>query len=140
MNDVAVICLGNRYLAGDDLGCRAFDQLAGTLAGIDVVDGGLCGLDLLMLLEGRRRVIFVDAVAGLAAAGEIVVLGGDQVAAHAGRYGHSAGLPYLLRMLPHACAAPLPEVVLVGAEGCCADEAVVQALTRRCQEVARHGP
>lgn len=138
----AVICLGNRYIPGDDLGYRVFDRLTGGEAridaDIDVIDGGLAGLDLLRLIEGRRRVVFVDAVAGIAPPGEIVVLDRAAVAAHAGGYGHSAGLPYLLHMLPQVCAAPLPEIALVGAEGA-PDAATVRMLAERSLEIACHG-
>jgi len=136
----AVICLGNRYVAGDDVGCRVFDYLSQTELPreVEVIDGGLCGLDLLRLVEGRRRVVFVDAVAGLAAAGATVVLQQEQVAGYAGRYGHGAGLPYLLRLLPQVCATPLPQIALVGAAGD-ADEAAVRRLALRCMEVAVDG-
>lgn len=141
MNAAAtVICLGNRFVPGDDAGCRVFDHLAGGVLPpeIELIDGGLCGLNLLGLVEGRRRVVFVDAVAGIAQPGSIVVLGRDQVSAHAGSYGHGAGLPYLLQLLPQVCAAPLPEIALVGAEGAL-DETAVRALAERCLEVATHG-
>jgi hydrogenase maturation protease len=138
MNAAAVICLGNRFVAGDDAGCRVFDHLTGSALpeGIELVDGGLCGLDLLRLVEGRRRVVFVDAVAGMARPGDIAVLGREQIAACAGSYGHGAGLPYLLQLLPQVCAAPLPEIALVGAEGSL-DEAAIHALAQRAMEVAR---
>jgi hydrogenase maturation protease len=143
VGELAVICIGNRYAADDAVGCKVFDRLrAGSLAAeaadVDVIDGGLCGLDLLREIEGRRRVVFVDALAGIAAAGEIVVLDRDEAAAYAGAYGHAAGLPYLLSVLPDVCEAPLPEVALVGVEGA-ADEALLQALARRSLEVVRHG-
>ncbi|MDD5240233.1 MAG: hydrogenase maturation protease [Sulfuricella sp.] len=140
MAATAIICLGNRYVADDDVGCRVFDCLIGSAIpqGIEIFDGGLCGLDLLRLVEGRRRVVFVDALAGVADAGDIVVLNREQVAGYAGRYGHGAGLPYLLRLLPQVCAAPLPEIALVGAEGAM-DEPAVRALAERSMEVAIHG-
>ncbi|MDP2810962.1 MAG: hydrogenase maturation protease [Rhodocyclaceae bacterium] len=140
MAATAIICLGNRFVAGDDIGCRVYDRLASasTTQGVDVIDGGLCGLDLLRLMEGRRRVVFADAVAGLAAEGGIAVLDHDEVAAYAVNYGHGAGLPYLLHMLPRACPPPWPEIALVGADGA-ADEATVHALAARCVEIAIHG-
>ena len=140
MAATAVICLGNRYLAADDLGCRVYDYLATQdLPGdIELIDGGLCGLDLLNLVEGRQRVVFVDAVAGIADAGAVVVLSQDQVAAYAGRYGHAAGLPYLLGLLPQVCAAPLPHVALVGGRGG-ADGPAPEALAARCLQLAMRG-
>lgn len=140
MAATAVICLGNRFVPGDDAGCRVYDRLSGADApqDIDVIDGGLCGLDLLRLVEGRRRVVFVDAVAGMAETGGIVVLDREQAAAYAGRYGHGAGLPYLLRLLPRVCEAPLPDIALVGVEAP-ADAPAIRALAQRCMEVAIHG-
>lgn len=135
-----IICVGNRYVAGDDVGCRVFDYLSDIDLPdeTEIIDGGLCGLDLLRLLEGKRRVVFVDALAGLADTGAIVVLSREQVSAYAGRYGHGAGLPYLLRLLPLVGAAPLPEIVLVGTEGGAAEPAI-RTLAARCLEVAIHG-
>lgn len=140
MADTAVICLGNRYVAADALGCRVHDHLATlSIAGeVDVVDGGLCGLDLLRLIENRARVVFVDAVAGFGDAGRTVVLDRAAIAAHAGTYGHGAGLPYLLRMLPALLPPPLPEIVLVGQEGE-ADAPAVRRIAERSLEIARHG-
>jgi len=140
MAAIAVICLGNRYVPGDDVGCRVYDQLAGSTMPpeVEVIDGGLCGLDLLRLMEGKRRVVFADAVAGMAETGEVVVLSRQQVADYAGRYGHGAGLPYLLRLLPQVCRPPLPEIALVGAEGA-VDDSTVRILAERCLEIAIHG-
>lgn len=140
MAATAIICLGNRYVPGDDVGCRVYDHLAGSALPpeVEIIDGGLCGLDLLRPVEGKRRVVFADAVAGLAEPGEIVVLSREQVAGYAGRYGHGAGLPYLLQLLPQVCQPPLPEIALVGAEGV-VDEDTIRILAERCMEIAIHG-
>lgn len=140
MAAIAVICLGNRYVPGDDVGCRVFDHLTGisTPPEVEIIDGGLCGLDLLRLVEGKRRVVFADAVKGMAEPGEPVVLNREQVAGYAGRYGHAAGLPYLLQLLPLVCCTPLPEIALVGAEGA-VDERTVRILAKRCMEIAMLG-
>lgn len=140
MGTTAIICLGNRYVADDAVGCRVYDHLTGIEAplDIDIVDGGLCGLDLLWLIEGKRRVVFADAVTGLAEPGHIVVLDRDQTAAYATTYGHGAGLPYLLHMLPKVCRAPWPEIALVGIEGK-ADDRDVHTFAQRCLEIASHG-
>ncbi len=139
MNALAVICIGNRYAVEDAVGCEVFDRLSGeTTSDVDIIDGGLCGLNLLREIEGRRRVVFVDALSGIGEAGEIVVLDRDAVAAYAGDYGHAAGLPYLLHMLPQVCDGPVPDIALVGASGRL-DETALQALARRSLEVARHG-
>lgn len=138
MTPVAVICIGNRYLPGDDLGPRVFDRLNGSsgAAGIDLIDGGLCGLNLLRSIEGRRRVVFVDAVAGVGR--KIVSLDVESAVTQRGNYGHAAGLPYLLRMAPLVCSGPLPEITLIGAEGPL-DEQLLAAVAARSLEVAQRG-
>lgn len=140
MGASAIICLGNRYLAGDDIGCRVFDHLnqAPRRPGVDLIDGGLCGLDLLSLMEGRERVVFADALAGPVATDRVVVQECSEVVAQASHYGHSAGLPYLLSMMRLVLAPPWPQVTLVGASGA-AGERTLLALAERCMEIASRG-
>ena len=112
-----VICLGNRLVPGDDAGPRVYDRLAGVPLppGVEVIDGGLAGLNLLRLVEGAEQVIFVDAVQGSCAAGGVEMLDAEQVASTAEvGFDHRAGLAYLLRVLPRVCAGPLPRVGIVG--------------------------
>ncbi|MBI2299473.1 MAG: hydrogenase maturation protease [Armatimonadetes bacterium] len=97
---VRIIGVGNRFVAGDDLGPRVCDHLRERPlpAGVTVLDGGLAGLDLLYWMDGAERVVFVDAVAGARAEDAPVVLTGREAAGLApARFGHEAGLPYLLR-------------------------------------------
>lgn len=115
-----IICVGNRLHPRDDLGRRVFDRLRGQElpAGVELIDGGLAGLNLLGMLEGAERVVFVDALKGFGDPGRPVVIDGIR---EAGRmepeYGHSGGLAYVLRALPAVCEGPLPAVRVVGAEG-----------------------
>lgn len=125
-----IVCVGNRFVREDDFGPRVYDALAGIdrPAGVEIVDGGLAGLDLLRFLEDGRPIIFVDAVSGFAPAGEITVIDGDDVARQAtGAFGHQAGLPFLLRLLPAVVDNPPPRIRLVGCEGAASDGAVRQA-------------
>jgi len=121
--NTAIICLGNRLVAADAAGPAVFDCLASLQplpAGIELVDAGLAGLNLLPLLERGGRVVFVDAVQGYAGADEIVVLdqGDLQSVTDPGRYDHSAGLAYVVAVLPEVCEGEPPaEMVLVGLEG-----------------------
>ncbi|CUW39306.1 putative hydrogenase maturation protease [Magnetospirillum sp. XM-1] len=113
-----IICVGNRLVPGDDLGPRVHDLLAGSAlpVGVELVDGGLRGLDLLRAVEGAARAVFVDCVEGFAPPGEVVTLARGEVADLAdGAWGHDAGLPYLFAMLPLACDGEMPEVTLIGA-------------------------
>ncbi|MBF0438130.1 MAG: hydrogenase maturation protease [Magnetococcales bacterium] len=141
MQKTLIICVGNRFFSEDDTGPRVYDHLLGLSdrpEDIGVIDGGLAGLALLPLLEGRQRVVFVDRLEGLAPPGEPVILTGDRVAAMAEGYGHNAGIPFLLAMLPKVCSSPWPECLVVGMSGD-ADEPMIDQLARFSIEVARNG-
>ena len=137
----AVICCGNRLYPGDDLGSRVFDCLVdkGMPEGIALIDGGLAGLDLLNLMEGRNRVVLVDALAaGFIADGRLdqpLILAREELAEMAGNYGHGAGLPWLAAIAPDVLD-PLPEILLVGAE---ASDGMIERVVETCIEVALHG-
>ena len=119
-----VICVGNRFVDADAAGPRVFDQLGGVTLpdGVEIVDGGLGGIDLVGFVDGCERVVFVDAIDGFAAPGSVVLLSAaDAAGAQAdGReepFGHGAGLGYLLRALPLLCERAVPDVRVVGVEG-----------------------
>lgn len=114
-----IICIGNRYDSEDAAGPKVYDRLLrNILPGyIEVIDGGLAGIDLLRFIEGAELVVFVDSVSGFGKPNEIVILEGANVAAFAGsRYDHSSGLAYLLRILPEVCEGAIPQIILVGIE------------------------
>jgi hydrogenase maturation protease len=139
-----IICIGNRFVADDAAGPAVYDRLMQMqpLPGhIEVIDGGIMGLNLLPLLERGGRVIFVDAVSGFGTPGEIVLLSRQEIlhADNAFQFDHNAGLAYLLAVLPRVCDGEMPEeIALVGVEGTCspqlADRAAVLSL-----DVAIHG-
>jgi hydrogenase maturation protease len=128
-----IICIGNRFVEEDAAGLQVFDSLQAMPAlptGIEVVEGGLAGLNLLFLLEQGGRVVFVDAVKGFAQTGEIVLLTHREILETASQFpfGHGAGLPYLLAVLPKVCEGELPEdIVLLGLEGRCFGQTIEKA-------------
>jgi len=115
-----IICVGNRYFPGDDTGPKVYDFLLGVPLPPDVqlIDGGLMGLDLLRFVEDAERVVFVDSVSGFGRPGEIVILDGASLLkrAAAADYGHSGGIGYLFRVLPAVCEGQIPDIVLIGVE------------------------
>ncbi len=114
-----IICIGQRYSPEDAVGPVVYDRLAAMAPpGVEVIDGGLAGLGLLRFVEGADRVVFVDAVRGFARTQRVLTLDPAEVASFAeGAYGHSSGLPYLLRALPAVCEGRAPEIAIVGIEG-----------------------
>jgi hydrogenase maturation protease len=110
-------------------------------ADIEIIDGGLRGLNLLPLLEKGGRIVFVDAVSGYGLPGQIVLLDQQEIVNTMTEcsFDHNAGLAYLLAVLPKVCDGEMPEeIVLVGLE----DEYTPQAVERAaslCLDVAVHG-
>jgi hydrogenase maturation protease len=79
---VTLIGLGNILLRDDGVGVHAvrYIQEHCTIpAGLEIVDGGTTGLDLLPFIEGRQRVIFVDTVNFNQAPGFIGVLKNEAI-------------------------------------------------------------
>lgn len=117
-----IICIGNRYVFRDAAGCAVYDRIREWQPvlpdDIDVVDGGVAGLNLLSLVEETECVVFVDSIMGATGAGGLVTMTGAEVAALADEtYSHAAGLPYLLRVLPGVIAGRMPHIVVIGIEG-----------------------
>ena len=77
-----IIGLGN-LLAGDDgVGVHVVGELARRKLppGVQVIDGGNCGLGLLSLLEGAQQVIIIDAILCAKAPGSVLQLDGRRFA------------------------------------------------------------
>ena len=112
-----VICIGNRYVESDAAGPALYDYLLGLPLPPDteLIDGGLAGLNLLGFFEQTERVIVVDTVSGFGERQGPVILSPDQIMPLASdQYGHAAGLPYLLRILPEVLEGAMPEIFVVG--------------------------
>ncbi len=133
-----VICVGNRFVDQDDAGPRVYDYLADKPLppGVEVVEGGLGGLNLLGVMEGAAVVVFVDTISGFADPGEVVVLDGLKEATKMDAdFGHSGGLTYLLKVLPEVWEGDPPRVLVVGMEGA-ADESAIELLAETSLRVA----
>ncbi len=140
----SIICIGNRFVAGDAVGAQVFDRLLempSLPAEVKIVEGGTAGLNLLPLLEEGGRVVFVDAVSGFTKPGEIVLLETREIVStlDTAHFDHEAGLAYLLAVLPKVCDGDMPEeIVLVGLEGECTAQMIDQA-ARMSITIAAHG-
>ncbi len=101
MTKTVILGVGNLLLTDDGVGIHAIQKLQADYelpAGVQVVDGGTCGLDLLQFLEGVDHLIIIDAARLGKAPGSIVRLEGDQVPAYLAlkTSPHEIGLPELL--------------------------------------------
>jgi len=134
-----IVCLGTSLVEGDAAGPHIFERLRQMElpAQVELVDGGLKGLNLLAALERIERVVFVDSVQGFRQSPGIVMLPlpHPDIDDQAGCYGHQAGLGYLLAIAPAVLEKPLPECLLVGIEGPPGPEVCLEA-AQRCIQLA----
>jgi hydrogenase maturation protease len=82
--DVLILGLGNTLLRDEGVGVHAvnaLDQRYRMPEGIETLDGGTSGMDLLDAIAGRERLIVCDAIKSEAAPGSVVRIDGDDVAA-----------------------------------------------------------
>lgn len=142
---IRIICIGNRFYLPDSGGPQVYDILFETQlpATVELIDGGLSGLNLLGLLENVDYVIFVDSVEGFLPDGGVViaedpVLDLEWQTSH----DHSSGLAYLLRSAAVALDGPMPGIYLVGMEGKMTS-GLCQEAAQKCLQLARkliHAP
>ena len=63
---IRILGFGSPIMGNDGVGLKVIEILQTMelqeLEGIDIVDAGVCGLDLLNLIEDARKVIIVDAI------------------------------------------------------------------------------
>ena len=127
-----IICIGNRLVENDRAGIDVYDRLVlkKIPEHIELIEGGIAGLNLLCFLENVVNVVFVDAVCGFTAPGEIVVLNKEQIKNEIRdkHYGHYSGIAYLLTVLPKVCEGDLPrKIFLIGLEGRCSPQTINRA-------------
>jgi hydrogenase maturation protease len=117
-NSVCVIGLGNMILQDDAIGLYVTETIKEHYRfepQIDLLDGGTAGLDLLPVIEGYEKVLFVDAVDAGEPPGAIVILEGDAIPSFLAAQVsvHHVGLSDLLFAARMADLLPA-EVCLVG--------------------------
>jgi len=115
---VTLIGLGNILLRDEGVGVQAVRALSERYEappGLEIVDGGTSALDLLPYIEGRDRVLFVDAVNFGKAPGYIGVLQNAEIPAFFGAKSslHHLGLADVLAAAQLLDSLP-PEICLLG--------------------------
>ena len=139
-----IICIGNRFVGEDAVGLDVLailQEMQPISAEIEIIEGGLAGLNLLPLFERGGRVVLVDAVSRFTQPDHIVLLDNHEILNTFDQYhfDHEAGLAYLLAVLPKVCDGEMPEeIVLVGLEGECTTQTINKA-AHLSMYIAAHG-
>src|SRR5512140_3531279 len=93
-----VLGVGNLLLTDDGVGIhviRALEQIPDLPEGVELVDGGTAGLNLLSYLEGIDRLIIIDAIQSSDPSGTIRRFAGEQVPAY-----------FAMKISPHEITLP----------------------------------
>lgn len=100
MPHTLILGVGNLLMSDDGVGVHAVKRMEKQALppGVEVLDGGTCGLDLLQYFEGVERLIVLDAANMGCKPGTIVRLAGDDVPAFLAMKvsPHEINLPELL--------------------------------------------
>lgn len=80
---VRVLGFGSPIMGNDGVGLKVIEVLRKMeleeLENLDIEDAGVCGLDLLNLLEGARKVIIVDAILANSPLGSVHRIEGEDL-------------------------------------------------------------
>lgn len=133
-----IICIGNQFLHGDDFGSRVYQQLSRrSLPGdVELIDGGIAGLNLLSYFDGCEQVIFIDSLGRDIPPNEIVDVEGTDLVTNEVSYSHASGLGYVIQADRLIRKEHPPRILLLGA-GLHASEQAVAHATERCLQLAR---
>ena len=115
---VLVLGLGNILLSDEGVGVRVVEALQARFRipdGVDVVDGGTSGMDMLDTIDGRDHLIVIDAVSTGAAPSTVVRLTDEDVPAffRTKISPHQLGLSDVLAALTILDSAPAA-ITLIG--------------------------
>ncbi len=114
--DTLVLGIGNFLMGDEGVGIHIIRQLEKIPLkdNVEVMDGGTYGLGLIPYIEGRKKVILVDAVESDLPTGTIVQADLDEIELKEVNFlsVHQQGLQELLFFLRHC--QPAPVVVLYG--------------------------
>ncbi|UGV41704.1 hydrogenase maturation protease [Methanococcoides orientis] len=122
---VRIIGCGNILMGDDGVGVRVVEALekieSGILEDIDILDAGVCGLDILNLLDGVDKAIIVDSMVGSGSTkrGSILRLDLDDLLnkdhEYAGIFSaHDIGISDILTIGKHV--QDFPDIIVFGIE------------------------
>lgn len=145
--NILVLGIGNVLLQDEGAGVRAlevFQKRYGVPDGVELLDGGTSGIELLQHIQGRDHLIIIDAVKGGNPPGAVIRLAGDEVPALFRRKisPHQLGIADVLAAA-HLTGAMPGGVVLLGIEPASMDTGielspvVAESLGNVAQLVAR---
>lgn len=117
---ITVLGVGNVLLSDEGFGVRVAETLDAAYVfpdDVQVLDGGVLGMELLRFVTGTEKLLILDALKEGGAGGKCRRLAGDEVKAHFREKlsAHEIGVQDVLTFL-EVTGKPIGEVVVIGAE------------------------
>lgn len=120
-NPIRILGCGNLLMGDDGVGIRVIEALEnthlGSMDGVELIDAGVGGLDILNLLDGAGRVIIVDAMVSGNKVGSVCRFDGSELKGKLRQDMfsiHDLGIYDVLNIAKHV--QDVPEVVIFGIE------------------------
>lgn len=115
---IAVLGIGNILLSDEGIGVRVVEAINDRYElpeSVEIIDGGTMGLDLLPFIEGKDKILIIDAVNIEKPPGTIVKIEGDEIPKFLGMKisVHQIGLPDMLAAAKLMGIMP-EEICLIG--------------------------
>jgi hydrogenase maturation protease len=116
---ILILGIGNIILQDEGVGVRVAERMMkmSLPPNVEVLDGGIKGLDLLYFIEGREKVIVVDAVKAGAPPGTLFRFTDKDLAAKKGVIRSAHGIDFSdVVALAHFTLTTPPQIVFLGIE------------------------
>jgi hydrogenase maturation protease len=117
---ILVVGVGNLLMGDDGVGIHAVRELANRKmpVGVDVIDGGTAGMDLLRLVEGYSKVLIIDAVDAGQEPGALLRFTPEDISTHAADFAVSLHQTEILKVMELATwmGQSLPPTVIYGVQ------------------------
>jgi hydrogenase maturation protease len=116
MKSVLILGIGNILQSDDGLGVHIVNEIAASGVSlpdhVEIIDGGTAGMDLIPLMQGKDRIIIVDALGADDAPGSVYRLSPEQCNCGSARLSlHEVGIMQVLRTLRLLGEDPVVEII-----------------------------
>ncbi len=141
MKKILILGIGNILMSDEGLGVhivnRMLDSGMSIPDDVEVVDGGTAGFDLIPLMQGRDKIVIVDALKADDRPGSVYRFRPDRLTSSANRMSlHEIGIMEVIRVLRLMGETPEIEIVGVVPEDVATLDINISSAVRECMPAA----
>jgi hydrogenase maturation protease len=116
MSNVLILGIGNLLMKDDGIGSHVIQHILDSgmelPEGVEAIDGGTAGYDLIPLMMGRDKIVIVDALKGNDAPGSVYRFSPEHLASATQVYSlHDLGVREILKQLQLSGNDPAVEII-----------------------------